>query len=431
MAERQAFTIVSVPKAFHGKADIIQRNAIKSWTHLKPRPEIILMGNEEGTAGAASDFGCKNITGIKTNSFRTPLINDIFIQAQRKARHNVIVYVNADIILMQDFCRALRQIRAQKFKNFLAIGQRTNMDVDSVLDLTKSGWQRRLRVAAKEKGELFSPYGIDYFVFPKGLWKDIPALVLGRFTWDNWLVNRALVNGATLIDLTEVVCAVHQNHEYRHIAGKRKNPRSGPEYEANMGIIKDAPYIRNATIKLARHKITAQGIVAVKPFFTIVVQATDPDALASILTAVLCQSYSALEEVLVASNSKVFDIQTIIKGFETTQLQVLQDTRVDSATLSNRIVARSVGKFIIWLEDSKGISANFMKSFLTVLQKNPRSEVFYYQDCVGGENNISGPLVIRKDVYRRFGLYRSADGASWRQEFWNRIRTKVVASMIS
>lgn len=42
-------TIFSYPKPFKGHIDVIQRNAINSWTLLNPKPEIILACDEEGT----------------------------------------------------------------------------------------------------------------------------------------------------------------------------------------------------------------------------------------------------------------------------------------------------------------------------------------------------------------------------------------------
>lgn len=43
-------TIFSTPKPFRGHFEIIQRNAIQSWLRLRPGCEIILLGNDEGTA---------------------------------------------------------------------------------------------------------------------------------------------------------------------------------------------------------------------------------------------------------------------------------------------------------------------------------------------------------------------------------------------
>ena len=53
-------TIFSTPKPFVGHIDIIQRNAIKSWTLLHPDVEVILFGDEEGAAEVCQEFGIRH-----------------------------------------------------------------------------------------------------------------------------------------------------------------------------------------------------------------------------------------------------------------------------------------------------------------------------------------------------------------------------------
>ena len=91
-------TIFSTPKPFKGHIGIIQRNAITSWTLLHPQPEIILFGNDEGTAEAAKDIGVLHVSQIARNEFGTPLLNDFFQQAKQQASHQTLCYVNADIV---------------------------------------------------------------------------------------------------------------------------------------------------------------------------------------------------------------------------------------------------------------------------------------------------------------------------------------------
>jgi hypothetical protein len=78
-------TIFAMPKAFDGHIGIIQRNAITSWTRLSPRPEIILFGDEIGTADFARELGLRHIAGIKRNAQGTPFLDDLFAQAQGAA----------------------------------------------------------------------------------------------------------------------------------------------------------------------------------------------------------------------------------------------------------------------------------------------------------------------------------------------------------
>lgn len=54
-SEAPMFTIFSVPKPFVPPLDVIQRNAIRSWRRGHPDAQLILFGDEEGTAALAAD----------------------------------------------------------------------------------------------------------------------------------------------------------------------------------------------------------------------------------------------------------------------------------------------------------------------------------------------------------------------------------------
>src|SRR5262245_61896078 len=122
-------TIFAIPKPFHGHFSTIQRNAILSWTLLRPACEIILCGNDEGTAATAAEFGVRHMPAVAHNEYGTPLVNDLFDRAQQVATHELLCYVNADIILMQDFMWAVEQVASRK-RRFLMMGQRWDVDIE-------------------------------------------------------------------------------------------------------------------------------------------------------------------------------------------------------------------------------------------------------------------------------------------------------------
>ena len=78
-------TIFGIPKAFEGHFEVIQRNAIQSWTRLSPRCQILLFGDEKGTAEVAAELGVRHIPAVDRNEFGTPLLNSIFAQAEKDA----------------------------------------------------------------------------------------------------------------------------------------------------------------------------------------------------------------------------------------------------------------------------------------------------------------------------------------------------------
>jgi hypothetical protein len=243
-------TIFAIPKAFRGHIAVIQRNAIYSWKLLNPACEIILFGDDEGTAEIAAELGVRHIPDVARNEYGTPLVSDIFEQAQRCGAHDLLCYVNADIILMSDFLRGVEQVAHRK-RPFLMIGQRWDVNIDEQLDFGPR-WEERLRAYLAEHGQSHAYTGIDYFVFRRGLWKEIPPFAIGRTVWDNWLLYGARQAKAFLIDATLVITAVHQNHNISTIHWE------GPEAKRNLELAGGSENI--FTLQDATHLLTQQGL---------------------------------------------------------------------------------------------------------------------------------------------------------------------------
>lgn len=248
-------TLFSIPKPFRGHIAVIQGNAIQSWTLLRPACEIILFGDEEDTAEIAKEFGICHIPEIACNKFGTPLLHDLFAKAQAMAADDFLCYVNTDIILMSDFLAGVQRVR--KNQRFLLVGQRWDVEVDKPWDFDKPDWEARLRSYARENGKLHAVTGIDYFVFPKGLWSDIPPFALGRTVWDNWLIYQARLKHSCVVDATQVVTAIHQNHDYAHSSRAKTGTRKGPEAKRNLELA--GGYRHVFTLKDATHVLTPSG----------------------------------------------------------------------------------------------------------------------------------------------------------------------------
>jgi len=249
-------TLFAVPKPFRGHISIIQRNAIRSWTLLRPACQIILFGDEEGTAEVAAEFGVKHVPDVARNEYGTPLVSDIFEQAQRRASHDLLCYINADIVLMSDFTAAVRRVT---FRRFLLVGQRWDVDLDEPWNFEDPQWETHLREYARSHGKLHPPYGIDYFVFTRGLWEAIPPFAIGRPAWDNWMIFSARTSGAAVIDATKAILAIHQNHEYAHVPHGVNGTWEGPEAERNRAM--RGSYSNAFTAKDATWQLTSRWLV--------------------------------------------------------------------------------------------------------------------------------------------------------------------------
>lgn len=247
-----------MPKAFRGHIGVIQRNAVKSWTMLSIRPEVILCGDDEGTAEIARELGVRYIAKIARSDSGTPMLHDLWAQAEQQASNNLLCYVNADIILLEDFAAAVRQV-AQQPGPLLMMGQRTDANITEPIDYAQAGWEQKLRQQVAGIGKRQPPNAIDYFVFTKGLGSNLLPLALGRRGWDNWLLWYARSKKAVVIDASPVVGAIHQNHDYGHHPGGAKGVWQGGEAKRNRELIGEWYHLH--TTEDATHQLTAQGLV--------------------------------------------------------------------------------------------------------------------------------------------------------------------------
>ncbi len=266
---RGLLTLFATPKRFDGHIATIQRNAIESWTRMRPRPEIILFGHERGTGEIAAEFGLRHVPEVKCNQWGTPLISDLFAQAESIGQGSVVCYVNSDIVLFDDFQQALARVAAWS-DHFLMVGRRTDLDIKDLVGF-QTDWASEVRSRALREGQLQIARSIDYFAFSRGLYPSIPALAIGRFWWDNWLLWKARDLGANVVDATRAVLVVHQNHDYSHTTyGPSKEEMMASEEcilnarltcEQNPGDYDGGFFWRYAyTIDDATHRLTAGGI---------------------------------------------------------------------------------------------------------------------------------------------------------------------------
>lgn len=210
---RNMITIFFCPKPFTGKMSIIQRNAIKSWQSLSPRPEIILIGNEPGAKEICSEFSLIHIPEVDCNEFGTPLVSSIFEKAQNHASYDILCYINADIILTDGFIAAAT-LAMERNDKFLMIGRRYDVEINQELNFDKPDWTEKMKSLIKQNGVLHSPLAMDYFIFKRGVYSSVLPFAIGRASWDCWLVHWARNSKIPVIDASNRILAIHQNHEY-------------------------------------------------------------------------------------------------------------------------------------------------------------------------------------------------------------------------
>jgi hypothetical protein len=241
--------IFAMPKPFAGHIGMIQRNAILSWTRLSPRPEIFLFGEEAGTAEIAAELRLAHLRDIQRNAFGTPLLSDLLQRAKEVTRSRILCYVNCDIILLQGFVEAVAQIQ-KKFAQFLAVAHRWEIELTAPLAI-EAGVP--LQLGMLPAGAPGHHTAIDVFAFTREMYAEVPALALGRAWFDQWLIKDALMRRIPVVDVTRVARAIHQKHDYAHIAGGQRGAYGGDEAQQNLEIyggVKHAYTLLDATHEL-------------------------------------------------------------------------------------------------------------------------------------------------------------------------------------
>lgn len=205
-------TIFTIPKPFTGENVINQCNAILSWKHAINDVQIILWGDEEGVEEYSNIFNVEYGGIVPRNKFNTPLISEVFERTKKIAKNQYLMYVNADIILLDNLNAIISNTLEPLGKITIVCGRRIDCNLNRVLDFS-SNWIQDLETNCLPNGKLHSYSGIDYFLFPKSLPVKLKPFAVGRPGWDNWFLYYAKKNKILILDASNIVTAIHQNHK--------------------------------------------------------------------------------------------------------------------------------------------------------------------------------------------------------------------------
>lgn len=340
-----SITIFAVPKPFIGDIGIIQRNAITSWTLLEPRPEIILLGNETGTEKIAKELGIRYLQKVKCNQYGTPLLDGIFAEVQRLANNKILTYINADIILTKDFLTTVQQVAAE-FPQFLLTGRRWNLELETAIKLEDKNWVKNLQELVWERGILAPETAKDYFVFPKHLYLEVPEFAIGRGYWDNWMVNLALEKNYPVIDGSQTILAVHQNHSYSHVIGGKTEAYLGKEAEINqkIGKVNKPGNIGEATCQLKPSRFSDLPEVSL-----VIISQNGRARIWEVVDSILSQDFADFEIIVIDDGGEEKTRKVLEPYLD--RLCYISQNKKGILAAKNRALGIAKGEFIMFLED--------------------------------------------------------------------------------
>lgn len=198
----------------------VEANSVNSWLSLHSETEVIVF-TETNVVNSIDNQRLVLLDSFPKHNDRLPVLNALFSEASKRAKHQILCYCNADIILIDDFIKRIQNVlRLQG--NFLGISQRLDLDVEFLIDFTSASEVKAFALYSKAHGKIHPPTGSDIFLFPKHQYGGgkMPELVVGRPGWDNWMIYDARRRFNKLINLNVPNCVVHQNHESRYDSQK-------------------------------------------------------------------------------------------------------------------------------------------------------------------------------------------------------------------
>jgi GT2 family glycosyltransferase len=334
--------------------------------------EIILIGSEEGIAEAAADAGAIHVQTVRRDCYGTPMVDDIFARARERASANWLCYVNSDIILMPEFAEAVTRA-ITTFQECLVVARRWNVDIDELIDFD-SCWSERLRNRVEAKATLFSPYGLDVFVFPKHKLTDIPPFSLGRPYWDNWMMFNARRLGYPVVDATQKCSVIHQNHLYPGAASDAQI-RRGQQAMRNFWLAGDSffglGHAGDATHRFQGDELTPTENVTVS---VVIPHAGTIAQLRSCLRALAEQSYPrTFVEVIVVDNAEQSVTAPVLVEFPF--ITLTRERKRGPAAARNKGAAISRGDILAFLDSDCRPAGNWLEKAVELARKEKLKSV--------------------------------------------------------
>ncbi|NCA11920.1 hypothetical protein EBR56_08970 [bacterium] len=291
MARGPSIAIVAAPKDFHGHTGVIQRNAIASWRQLGNDVEILLGGDSAGLVDVAAGACAVCLGPLAAGVDGPPRVDDLFAKARAASRADLIAYVNADIMLLPDWRAAVNRVAEVVSGDMLVIGRRTDLDVIAPIDVADPLARIDLLDRATRVGKPAARVCKDYFVFRREDFQHVPPFTLGRAFWDNWMVHDARARGVPVVDVTECATAVHQNHDYAHLAGGRLSAYlTSPGARDNRRLAGGSRMVTGAA---ASRRLRPDGAIVAVSWSALAAFATDLPRFVSLTAAVVASGVAA------------------------------------------------------------------------------------------------------------------------------------------
>jgi len=190
------------------KIETMQLNSLRSWIALEHEKEIYVFNRDD----SVKDM-CKNIDVKLVEDYESSPHSDIPTwRAMRNFAHSIstdddiIIWVNSDVMFDESLIETIRQVLQNKIENFVLVGQKYDWSNFYKLD-------NEFKIGSLSPLVKHGEYAIDYFIFKKNLFENVPGFFIARQKFDNYLLSKA-INEYFTIDCTNTLLCVHHRHDY-------------------------------------------------------------------------------------------------------------------------------------------------------------------------------------------------------------------------
>ena len=203
----------------------IYENTLKVWGSLRPRVNLILFMDHNNKIAVNSGWQISPLS--ETECGGVPSLRGMFLDAMNKSESTFYAFANGDILFNEGIIDTLSSLRKHELyeidDNILLIGKRVDLLLDKFKISRIKSYQEVNQLALK--GTMGNGYSEDYFITTKTFpWDEVPEVVIGRNTYNNFLVfyARTFLN-TTLIDSSSSIFALHQKSVKRKRSYSRCN----------------------------------------------------------------------------------------------------------------------------------------------------------------------------------------------------------------
>lgn len=183
----------------------IQSNSINSWINLPIDKKIIILNKDSSVVDFCNHFEVELITEFESSDLTDlPTFRSMIKSASDFANNDdIIIWSNCDIIFDKTLVDNIIELSSFK-KELVLVGRRKELKIDRIL----LPFEFDNLYTSSEK---MSDYAIDYFIFRKNMFDDLPHFFVARQRFDNYLLSYCIKKYLT-IDCTNTINCFHQSH---------------------------------------------------------------------------------------------------------------------------------------------------------------------------------------------------------------------------